>query len=159
MHPNLVIRDQITPLLLAKDMDNKLQEGHNHIRWHKIHNGRWSLGNYLDIVVLPQNPLWKVTTHPLFVGHNSSGVPAYILKRRYVSSSLVRTPDDMSMLHRINCGSEVSNIRKAHGRFPSTHKQVSTIIIFIRPPRNELPKVIQNSSLQTQRNKFISSQV
>ena len=32
MLPHLVLQDWITPLLLAKDMDNKIREGHNHIR-------------------------------------------------------------------------------------------------------------------------------
>ncbi|AES64857.1 hypothetical protein MTR_2g031430 [Medicago truncatula] len=107
-------------------MDNKLNEGRDHLLWLKRPNRRRRYGNGLDIVVLPQNPLRKVMTHPGFTGHNPSRVPSYVMKRSQVSSSLVHPPDDMSMLHRINCGYVMSNIRKVSERFPSTHKRVST---------------------------------
>jgi hypothetical protein len=157
MHPLLDLRDQITPLLLAKDMESKLQEGSNHLRWLKRPNRRKRSGNGLYIVVLPQNPLWKVTHHPVFVGHDPSRVPAYVMKWRHVSSVLVRPPDDMRMLHRIYQSSEVSIISKPPGRFPSTHIWVLPIVIFIFPPRKELSEVSKNPSLQTQRDKFISA--
>jgi len=159
MLPHLILRDRMTHLLLAKDMDNKLHGGHNYHLWRNLRNRRRRYVNNLDIAVLPQNPLRQVTAHLGLVGHNQSRVPAYVMKRRKVSSSLVRPPDDTSMLHQINCGSVVSNIRKALGRFPSTHKRVSTQVIWIKLPRNELPEVRQNPSLQTQRDKFISAQV
>jgi hypothetical protein len=152
MLPDLVLRDRVTPLLLAKDMYNKLHEGHNHVGWFNNRNPRRRQWNGLDIVVLPQNLLRQVTTHPVFVGHDTSGVPTYVLKRCHVSSSLVRPPDDMSMLHRINCGYEVFRIRKFPGRFPFTPKRVNMQVIFLTLPRNECLEVRKNPSLQTHRN-------
>ena len=35
MLPALVLRDRLTPLLLGKDMESKLQEGRNYLRWLK----------------------------------------------------------------------------------------------------------------------------
>ena len=102
MHPLLALQDRITPLLLDKDMESKLQEGSNHLCWLKRHNRRRRSGNGLNIVVLPQNPLRQVTHHPFFVGHDPFGVPAYVLKRCHVSSVLVRTRDGMRMLQQIH---------------------------------------------------------
>jgi len=136
MHIPLALRDRITHLLLANDMDDKLQEARSHLCWVKRLNQRRRSGNGLNMVLLPQNPLRKLTHHPGFTYHDPSRVPAYVLKRRVVSPSLVRPPDDMSMLHRNNLESEVSSIRKSPGRFPSTHKRVLTLIIFINLPRN-----------------------
>jgi len=113
----------------------------------------------LDIVVQPQNSLRQVTTHLVFVSHDPSGVPAYVSKRRQVSSSLVWPPDDISMLHQISCASVVSRIRKAPERFPFTHKRVNTQVIFLTPPQNECLEMRQNLSLQTQRDKFVSIEV
>jgi len=45
-------------------------------------------------------------------------------ERRHVSSRLVRPPDDIMMLHQINCIFVMSRISKAIGKFPSTHKRV-----------------------------------
>jgi len=153
----LVLRDRLTPLLLGKDMDIKFQVARNHLRWLKRPNRRRRCGSGLNIIVLPQNPLRQVTHHPDSAGHDPSGVPTYVLKRWQVSSTLVRPQDDMSVLHRINPESEVSNIRKSPRRFPYTHKRVNTIVIFIRLPWNELPEVSQNLSPQTQWDKFISA--
>jgi len=75
------------------------------------------------------HPRRQVTAHPIFVGHDPSEVPAYVMNRRQVSLRLVRPPDDIMMLHQINCASAVFRIRKASGRFPSTHKRVSTLVI------------------------------
>ena len=113
MLPHLVIRDQITPLLLAKDMDNKIREGNNHIRWRKTPNRRRRSQNGLDITVLPQNSLRQVMTHHVPVGHDPSRVPTYVLKRRQVSPRLVRPPYDVSMLQQINHASIVSWINIA----------------------------------------------
>jgi len=138
-------------------MESKFQEGNNHLCWLKRLNRRRKSGNGLNIVVLPQNPPWQVTHHPSFVGYDPSRVPAYVLKRRHDSLVLVRPPNDMIMLHRIHPKSEVSSIKKNPRRFPSTHIWVLPIVIFIRPPQNELSDVSKNSSLQTQRDKFISA--
>jgi len=110
MLPNLVLRDRVTLLLLAKDRDSKLHEGHNHLIWCKLRNRRRRSRNGMDIAVLPQNPLRQVTHHPVFAGHDPSSLPSYVMKRRHVSSSLVRPSDDISMLHRISCGTVVSSV-------------------------------------------------
>jgi len=95
MTPRLVIRNRITLMLMAEDMKSKLHEGMGHvIRRNKLNVCRRP-GNSLDIPVLPKNPLWQVTDHPVAAGHDPSGVPAYVLKGRDVSSSLVRPPGDM----------------------------------------------------------------
>jgi len=154
MNPLLALRDRLTPLLLGKDMNIKLQEGRNHLRW-LSHRKRSRNG--LNIAVLPHNPFRQVMHHPGFASHGPSGVPTYVLKRRQVSSALVLPPDDMTMLHLIHPKSVVSSIRKSPGRFPSTDIRVLTIVIFKRLPQNELLKVSQNPSLQTQRDKFISA--
>jgi len=140
-------------------MNIKLHEGHNHLRWLKIPNRCRKSVNGLDIAVLPQNPLRQAMSHPVFAGHYSSLVPENFPKRCQVSSSLVRPPDDIMMLHQIKCASIVSRIRKSPERFPFTHKRVSTQVILLTLPRNELLEVRQNPSLQTQRDKFISTQV
>ena len=120
MLPHLILSDRIT-LLLAKDMDNKLHEGRNQCRWLNICNHRKRQWNDLDTVVLPQNPLWQLTAHPVFVGHDPSEVLTYVLNKRHVSSILVRPSDDIMMFHQINCGYVVSRISKVPERFPSTH--------------------------------------
>jgi hypothetical protein len=80
--------------------------------------------------------------HPVFVDHDPSGVPAYVLKGCDVSSSLVQPPDDMRMVQRINGVFVVSRIRKAPGRFLFIHKRGnSMIILFIKIPHNEVTKV------------------
>jgi len=112
MLPRLIIRDWVTPLLLGNDMQSKLQEGSNHICWGKRQNRSRRSGNGLIISVLPQNPLPQVTHHLLFAGHDPSGVPTHILKRRHISSVLVRPPSDMTMLHQIQQASEVFSINK-----------------------------------------------
>jgi len=89
MLSRLVVRDLVTPLLLGYDMQSKLQEGNNHICWGKRHNRSRRLGIFLNISVLPHNPLGQVTHHLLFPSYDSSGVPAHVLKRRHVSSVLV----------------------------------------------------------------------
>jgi len=99
MLPRLVVRDLVTPLLLGNDMQSKLEEGSNNICWGKRHNCSRRSGNGLNISLLPQNPLGKVTHYLLFAGHDPSRVPAHILKRCHVSSLLVRPPGDMTMLH------------------------------------------------------------
>jgi len=141
MHPLLALRERITAQLVGKDMESKLQEGINHLCWLKRHNRRKRSGNGLNVAVLPQNPLRHVTHHPYFAGHDPSGVPSYVLKRRHVSSVLVRPSDDMKMLHRIHRSYEVSNIRKPPGRFPSTQIRVLPIVIFIFPPRTKMFEV------------------
>ena len=85
MLPRLVVRDLVTPMLLGNDMQSKLQEGSNHICWGKRHNRSRRSGNPLNMSVLPQNPLWQVTHHPLFSGHDPSRVPAHVLKRCHLS--------------------------------------------------------------------------
>jgi len=127
------------------------------MHWLKRLNCRRRSGNGLNMVVLPQNLLRQVTHHPGFADHDPSKVLTYVLKRRHVSSVLVRPPGDMRMLHWIHPSSEVSSIRKPLGRFPSTHIRVLPIVIFITLPRNELFEVSKNPSLQTQGDKFISA--
>jgi len=157
MFPRFVVRDLVTPLLLANDVQSKLQEGSNHICWGKRQNRSRRSGNGLNISVLPQSPLGQVTHHLFFAGHDPSGVPAHVLKRCHVSSVLVRPPGDMAMLHRIQQASEVFNISKPPFRFPSTHIRVKPFVIFIFLPRNDMSDVSYNPSLQTQKNKFISA--
>jgi len=133
MSPRLAIRNQITLLLQAEDMQSKLHESMSHVLCRKTQNVCRRPGPCLDIPVLPKNPLWQVTAPPVFAGHDPSGVPTYVLKGRNVTSSLVRPPDDMRMLQRINDISVVSRISKASGRFSLTHKQGnSRVVIFIR---------------------------
>jgi len=129
MLPSLVVRDLVTLMLLGNDMQSKLQEGSSHICWGKRHNRSRRSGNGLNISVLPKNPLWQVTHHPLFAGHDPSGVPANVLKRCHVSSVLVRPPGDMTMLHGIQQASEVFNINKPPFMCPSTHIRVSSFVI------------------------------
>jgi len=63
------------------------------------------------------------------------------------------------MVQRINGSSVVSKIRKAPGRFPLTDKRGnSSVVVFIFNHWNDVREVCQSSSLQTQRNKFISAQ-
>jgi len=157
MLPRLVVRDLVTPLLLGNDMQSKLQEGNNHICWGKRHNRSRRSGNCMNISVLPQNSLGQVMHHLLFAGHDRSGVPAHVLKKRHVSSVLVRTPGDMIMLHRIQQASEVFSISKPPFRFPSTHIRVLPFVIFIFLPRNDMSDVSYNPSLQTQKDIFISA--
>jgi len=157
MLPRLVVRDLVTLLLLGTDMQSKLQEGNNHICWGKRQNRSKRSWNDLNISVLPQNPLGQVTHHLLFVGHDPSGVPAHLLKRRHVSSGLVRPPGDMTMLHQIQQASEVFSISKHPFSFPSTHIRVRPFVIFIFLPRNDMSDVSYNPSLQTQKEKFISA--
>ena len=92
-------------------------------------------GSCLDILVLPKNPLWQVADHPVSASHDPSGVPAYVLKGRDVSSPLVRPPDDIRVVQRINGTSIVSRIRKASGRFPLTHKRgnIRVVGLIINP--------------------------
>ena len=117
-------------------------------------------GNSMDIPVLPKNPLWQVTDPPVFAEHDPSGVPAYVLKGRDVSSSLVRPPYDMRIVQRINGISIVSRISKSSGRFPLSHKRGNNrAVVIITDPQKEVPEVRKNPSLQTQRNKFISAQI
>jgi len=107
--------------------------------------------------VLPQNPLRQVTHRPLFAGHDLSRVPAHVLKRRHVSSVLVRPPGDMIMLHRIQQAYEVLSISKPPFRFPSTRERVMPFVIIIFLPRNDMSDVSYNSSLPTQKDRFISA--
>ena len=131
-----------------------------HVICRKTPNVYRSSGNSLDIHVLPKNPLWQVTNPLVFHSHDPSGVPAYVLKGRDVSSSLVRPPGDMRMVQQINDIFVVSRIRKAPGRFPLTHKRGNTrVIVLIINPQNDVREVRQSPSLQTQRNKFISAQL
>jgi len=157
MLARLVVRDLTTPLLLGNNMQSKLQEGSSHICWGKRHNRGRRLGNPLNMSVLPQNPLRQVTHHLLFAGHDPSRVPAHVLKRCHVSSVLVRCPGDMTMLHRIQQASEVLSISKPPFRFPSTHIRVMPSVIIIFLPRNDMSDVNYNSSLQTQKDRFISA--
>jgi len=113
----------------------------------------------MDIVVLSQNPFWQVMAHPVFVDHDPSGIPAYVPNRRQVSARLVRPSDDISILHQINSANKVSKISIAPTRFPFTHKRISTLVVWLRLPRNDLLEVRQNPSLQTKRDKIISAQV
>jgi len=160
MSPRLVIRNRMTPLPMAEDMSSKLHEGLGHVICRKSLNVCWRPGPCLDIPVLPKNPLWQVTDHPVGAGHDPFGVPAYILKGRDVPSSLVRPPGDMRMVQRINGSSIVSRIRKAPGRFPLTHKRGNSRVVgIIFNPQNDVREVCQIPSLQTQRNKFILAQV
>ena len=92
-----------------------------------------------------------MTDRPVAVGHDPSGVPAYVLKGRDVSSSLVRPPGDMRMVQRINGRSVVSRIRKAPGRFPLTEKWGnSRVVVLFFNPRNDVREVCQSPFLQTQ---------
>ena len=107
--------------------------------------------------VLPQNSLRQVTHHLLFAGHDPSRVQAHVLKRRHVSSVLVRCSGDMTMLHRIQQASEVLSISKPPFRFPSTHIRVMLFVIIIFLPRNNMSDVSYNPSLQTQKDRCISA--
>jgi len=107
--------------------------------------------------VIPQNLLRQVTHHLLFAGHDPSRVPAHVLKRRHVSSVLVRRPCDMTMLHRIHQASEVLSINKPPFRFPSTHIRVMLFVTIIFLPRNDMSDVSYNPSLETQKERFISA--
>jgi len=157
MLPRLVVQDLTTPLLLGNDMHSKLQEGSSHICWGKRHNRTRRSGNPLNMSVLPQNPLRQVTHHLLFVGHDPSRVPTHVLKRRHVSSVLVRRLGDMTMLHQIQQASEVLNISKPLFRFPSTYIRVMPFVIIIFLLRNDMSDVSYNPSLQTQKDRFIST--
>jgi hypothetical protein len=148
MLPRLVVRDLATPLLLGNDMQSKLQVGNSHIYWGKRHNHSRRSGNPQNMSVLPQHPLRQVTHHPLFAGHDPSGVPAHVLKRRHVSSVLVQPPGDMIMLHRIQQASEMVSMFKPPLRFPSTHIGVFTVVILVSQPRNHMSAVSYNPSLQ-----------
>jgi len=110
----------------------------------------------MNIFVLPHNPLGQVTHRLLFPSHDPSGVPAHVLKRRHVSSVLVRPPGDMTMLHQIQQASEVISMFKPPLRFPFTHIRVLPFVILISRPRNHMSEVSYNSSLQTQRDISIS---
>jgi len=147
MLSRLIVRDRLTPLLLANDMQSKLQEGSNHICWGKRQNRRMRSGNGLNIAILPQNPLRQVTHHLLFASNDPSGE----------LSALVRPSEYMTMLHRIHQASKVLNISKPPFRFPSTHIRVIPFVLFIFLPRNNMFKVSYKPSLQTQRDKFISA--
>ena len=131
MLPRLVVWDLGTPPLVGNDMQSKLQEGSSHICCGKRHNISRRSGNPLNMSVLPQHPLRQVTHHPLTVCHDPSGVPAHVLKRRHVSSVLVRPPGDMTMLHRVQQASEVVSISKPPLRFPSTQIGVLPVVICI----------------------------
>jgi len=98
-----------------------------------------------------------VTHHLLFPSHDPSGVPAHVLKRRHISSMLVRPPGDMTMLHRIQQAYEVISMFKPPLRSPSTHIQVLPFVILISRPRNHMSEVSYNPPLQTQRDKSIST--
>jgi len=147
MLPRFVVQDLVTPLLLGNDMQNKLQEGSSHIWWGRRHNRSRRSGNGVNIYVLPQNPLGQVTHHLLFPSHDPFRVPAHVLKRRHVSSVLVRPPGDMRMLHRIQQASEVINMFKLPLRSPSTHIRVLPFVILISQPRNHMSEVSYNLSL------------
>jgi len=147
----------VTPLLLGNDMQSKPQEGSSHISWGKRHNRSRRSGNFLNISVLPPNPLEQVTHHLLFPSHDPFGVPAHVLKRCHVSSVLVRPPGDMTMVHRIQQASEVISMFKPPLRFPSTHIRVLPFVILIPRPWNHMSEVGYNPSLQTQRDKSISA--
>jgi len=144
-------------MLLGNDMQSKLQEGSSHICSGKRHNRSRRSGNPLNMSVLPQNPLRQVTHHLLFVGHDPSRVPAHVLKRRHVSSVLVRRPGYMTMLHRIQQASEVLSISKPPFRFSSTHIRVMSFVFIIFLPLNDMSDVSFNPSLQTQKDRFISA--
>jgi len=146
------------PRLFVKDlMKSKLQEGSNHICWGKRHNRSRRSGNFLNISVLPHNPLEQVTHLLSFPSHYPSGVPAHVLRRRHVWSVLVQPPGDMTMLHQIQQASEVINMFKLPLRFPSTHIRVLPFVILISRPQNHMSEVSYNLSLQTQRDKSISA--
>ena len=150
MSPRLVIRNLITPLLMAEDMLSKLREGIGHVIRRKNLDVRRRPGNPLDIPVLPKNPLRQVTDH------DPSGVPAYVLEGRDVSSPLVRPPGDMWMVQGINGSLVVSRIRKSPGRSPLTHKWGNSRVVgIIINLRNDVREVRQSPSLQTQRNKYL----
>ena len=157
MLSRLVVQDLTTPLMLGNDMQSKLQEGSNHICWGKRHNRSRRSGNPLNMYALPQNLLRPVTHYLLFVDHDPSRVPSHVLKRRHVSSVLVRCPGDMTMLHRIQQASKVLSISKPPFRFPSTHIRVMPFVIIIFLPRNDMSDMSYNPSLQTQKDKFISA--
>ena len=133
---------QMTPLLMAEDMYSKLREGLGHVIFRKTPNVCRRPGSCLDIPVLPKSPLWQVMDPLVFVDHDPSGVPAYVLKGRDVSPSLVRPPDDMRMVQRINGISIVSRISKAPGRFPLIHKRGNSRVVgIIINPRNDVREV------------------
>jgi len=140
-------------------MDHKILKENNHILWPKSLKHRRRSWNGRDIVVLPENPLWQVKAHRRIVGHDPTRVPAYVMERRDVPLILVRPPDDINIHHQINQASVMSRIRMVPGWFPSDNKQVSMIVVLHKIPRKELLEVLQNPSLQTQRDTIISRQV
>jgi len=87
--PWFLLRCLLTPLRLGKDMDHEILKGHNHICWCKSPNSRMRSLNGLDIDVLPENLLRHVKEHPVFVGHDPTGVPEDVVERCDVSSFLV----------------------------------------------------------------------
>jgi hypothetical protein len=129
--PQFFLWDHLAPIRLAKDMDNKILKGHNHILWLKIRNQRRRFGNVLGYSRTASEP---APTPPFFVGHDPFRVPTYVLKRCEVSPILVRPPDDISIFHQINEAFVVSSIRIAPGGFPSSHKLVSTVVLRTKPP-------------------------
>ena len=144
-----------TPLCLGKDMDHKILKGHNHIRWVKRPNRHRRFGNCLIIVILPENPLRQVKAHPILADHDSNGATTDVVERRDVWLILGRHSYDINIHHQINEAYVISRIRIAPGGFSSSRKRVIMLITFDKLPRNELPEVLQNSSLQTQRDTII----
>jgi len=61
MLPPLVLWDRLTPILLAKDMDNKLQEGCSHLR---TRSSKWRTIFCLSAMIHPeyQHTSWKGVT-------------------------------------------------------------------------------------------------
>jgi len=103
--------------------------------------------------------LRQVKACPVFADHDPTRVPADVVETCDVSSFLVRPLDDIIIPHQINEASVVSMIKVAPGGFPSSRKRVNTLVALHKFPWNELPKVLQNLSLQTQRDTVISTQV
>jgi hypothetical protein len=140
-------------------MDHKILKGHNHILWPKSLKHRQRSWNGMNIAILPENPLWQVKAHHRTVGHDPTRVPTYVMERHEILLILVRSPYDISIHHQINQASVMSKIIMAPRQFPSGSKRVSTIVVLHKIPRKELLEVLQNSSLQTQRDIIISTQV
>lgn len=136
-------------------MDHKILKGHNHIRWVKRPNCRRMFGNFLTIVILLENPLQQVKACPILVGHDPIGAAIDVVEKRDVLLILVRPSYDINIHHQINEAYIISRIRITPWGFPSSRKWVIMLVALHKLPQNELPEVLQNSSLQTQRDTII----
>jgi len=152
--PQFFLRNQPTPLCLGKDMNHEILKDNTHILWLKSPNCRRRSENGLDIVVLLENPLRQVMTS-CFCRPWSNGSFSKCPEKVWC----LAYPRTASRWHQHSPGLCSVHYHNSPWGFPSSLKRVSTLVVRTKPPQNELPKVLQNSSLQTQRDTIISTQV